>query len=141
MKKVEKDNCDEMALTTDELIDRGTEALARLCEAIANNPTTGQRYRLTAFLAGLYNGPRFPFDMTDLRGLDGNLRRDCLTVLTLDSLAIMEIHCWGVVDAETLNSWFEEDRHYYRAQRRRIGRELYDAKFGSEGHDDEGLTG
>jgi hypothetical protein len=120
---------------------RGVRSLQRIAQAIRHHPTTGQRRRLTALLAGLYNGPRFPFDMTDLRGLDDDLRIACLDVIALDSAGVREIHTWGVFDADELNAWLLEDGHYYAAQARRISSDLYRAKFGDAGHEDEGLTG
>ncbi|MBC7623267.1 MAG: hypothetical protein H7232_07770, partial [Aeromicrobium sp.] len=44
------------------------------------------------FLAGLYNGRDFPFDLTELRGLDADLFEHCLAVLRLDSNPTVEIH-------------------------------------------------
>ena len=35
--------------------------------AVEEHPGTGQARRLVRFLAGLYNGGGFPFDLTDLR--------------------------------------------------------------------------
>lgn len=45
-------------------------------------------------LLGLYNGDRFQFDLTELRGLDaGNLKR-ALTLLEFDARPRMEVHEW-----------------------------------------------
>lgn len=121
--------------------DQAIPALQVLVNAIRGNPGTGQVGRLIGFLAGLYNGPRFPFDMTDLRGLDHELGTACIAVLNYDRFSEREIHHWGVISADELNALMKDDGHYYRAQRRRIGRELYDTKFGERGHPDEGLTG
>lgn len=43
-------------------------------------------------LLGLYNGRRFPFDLTELRRLEGNNLNDCLTVLRLDARPTAEVH-------------------------------------------------
>jgi len=44
-------------------------------------------------LLGLYNGPAFPFDLTDLRAIDRSLNNDCFAVLAMDSKACeMEVH-------------------------------------------------
>lgn len=50
-------------------------------------------------LLGLYNGRRFPFDLTELRRLDGNNLNDCLTVLRMDARPTAEVH-------ELLNSLY-----------------------------------
>ena len=60
----------------------GVSALLRLVAA-ARQPT-GQGHRLRRFLLGLYNGPEWPFDLTDLRNLDRDLQQDVLAVLQLD---------------------------------------------------------
>ena len=56
-----------------------------------------QRYHGVArvvcrFLLGLYNGSRFPFDLTDLRLLDADVLRDVLLVLVMDSAPQCEVH-------------------------------------------------
>lgn len=66
------------------------EALVRLWR-IANRDT-GQSRRVAAFLLGLYNGPRFKFDLTDCRGVDTEILRDMLTVLVMDSRPWAEVH-------------------------------------------------
>ena len=50
-------------------------------------------------LLGLYNGRRFPFDLTELRRLDENNLSDCLTVLRMDARPTAEVH-------ELLNSLY-----------------------------------
>lgn len=56
------------------------------------NGHSGQCRTTAAFLLGLYNGYRFPFDLTDFRSLDRNIFADCLTVLTSDYAPQTEIH-------------------------------------------------
>lgn len=121
--------------------DRALPALHTIATAIRRNPGTGQGRRLTAFLGGLFNGERFAFDLTDLRALDTELADACLAVLNYDRYRQVEIHHWGAFDKEELNQWLQQAGHYYAAQRRRIGGELYRKKFGPNGHADEGLTG
>ena len=54
---------------------------------------TGQCKPVAAFLLGLYNGPRFPFDLTELRRLDEGLFDDCMLLLRMDArLTRQEIH-------------------------------------------------
>jgi hypothetical protein len=66
------------------------EAAKRLWN-IANGDT-GQCRVVAQFLLGLYNGYRFPFDLTEFRRLDGSIFRDCLLVLQMDNQPAMEIH-------------------------------------------------
>jgi hypothetical protein len=42
----------------------------------------------------LYNGNRFPFDLTDFRALDTDLFKDCMTVLAMDYRPRYEVHCY-----------------------------------------------
>ena len=69
----------------------GFEALQHLYEIACRE--TGQARKVAAFLLGLYNGDRFPFDLTDLRGLDDDLFIDCMAVLRMDArLTRKEVH-------------------------------------------------
>lgn len=45
-------------------------------------------------LLGLYNGTRFPFDLTDLRCLDSENLHLALTLLQFDARPQMEVHQW-----------------------------------------------
>ncbi len=46
-----------------------------------------------ALLLGLYNGNRFPFDLTELRAIDDSLFEDYLAVLRMDArVTRKEIH-------------------------------------------------
>lgn len=114
--------------------------LNRIVTAIRSNPGSGQVRRLVAFLGGLYNGERFPFDMTELRSLDSGLSDACLDVLAYDRFGVQEIHCWGVISGDDLNDLLAAYGHYYRAQQNRIGRSLYQERYGDDGHADEGLS-
>lgn len=66
------------------------DALRRLWQ-IANGGSGQCRY-VARFLLGLYNGQRFPFDLTDFRCLDQAIFLDCLHVLALDYQPIVEVH-------------------------------------------------
>lgn len=68
----------------------GEAALKRLMPVAQGD--TGQCGVVARFLLGLYNGPRFPFDLTDLRRLDRDLMEDCLLVLRMDSSPEKEVH-------------------------------------------------
>ena len=67
-----------------EIMDRAQEALRTIETAIGRNPTSGQARRLVRFLAGLYNGQDYPFDLTDLRALDTELANACLDYLNYE---------------------------------------------------------
>lgn len=68
----------------------GLAALQRLVPVAMNG--TGQSRVIGRFLLGLYNGSGYPFDMTSLRLLDGELFDDCLAVLRLDNAPEHEVH-------------------------------------------------
>lgn len=71
---------------------KGREALERLVKVALRD--TGQSRKVAAFLLGCYNGTRFPFDLTDFRGLDFSLFDDCMTVLRMDYQPRQELHCY-----------------------------------------------
>jgi hypothetical protein len=71
---------------------RAMAALQNIEEAINEHLTTGQAKRLVRFIAGLYNGQGYPFDLTELRGLDTELANACLDYLNNDRLGIKEVH-------------------------------------------------
>lgn len=68
------------------------DALARLWK-IANGHS-GQCRHVAAFLLSLYNGQRFPFDLTRFRCLDTVIFQDCLQVMILDHRPMYEVHIW-----------------------------------------------
>ena len=68
----------------------GHEALMRLFKVAQAD--TGQCKYIAAFLLGLYNGYRFPFDMTNFRAIDGALFDDCIAVLKMDARPRQEVH-------------------------------------------------
>jgi hypothetical protein len=68
----------------------GEAALRRLLPIAQRD--TGQSSVIARFLLNLYNGERFPFDMTDLRRLDYELFDDCMAVLKMDFQPAQEVH-------------------------------------------------
>jgi hypothetical protein len=68
----------------------GIEALRRLMTIAQCD--SGQCRRVAAFLLGLYNGERFPFDLANFRILDSVIFNDCLTVLRMDYTPEWEVH-------------------------------------------------
>jgi hypothetical protein len=75
-----------------DVVTAGVTALHRLLKRVEDNWHTGQARRIVAFLAGLYNGTDYPFDLTELRGVDRDIAADALDVLRLDSLGQKEVH-------------------------------------------------
>lgn len=68
----------------------GEESLRRLLPIAQSG--TGQSGVVARFLLGLYNGPAYPFDLTDLRRLDQGIVDDCLSVLRMDHRLLKEVH-------------------------------------------------
>lgn len=70
----------------------GINALARLVPVAQRD--TGQSGVVARFLLGLYNGPAYPFNLTELRRLDVGLFDDCIAVLRLDNSPEQEVHTY-----------------------------------------------
>jgi len=68
----------------------GIAALQRLLEVAHRG--TGQSCIAARFLLSLYNGERFPFDLTDFRCFDLEIFQDCLMVLIMDNQPKREVH-------------------------------------------------
>ncbi|WP_024303348.1 hypothetical protein [Pseudogulbenkiania sp. MAI-1] len=76
-----------------QLQETGVAALQRLLPIAQGD--TGQSRIVALLLLGLYNDTRFPFPLTELRGLDDALFEDCMTVLRMDARACQqEVHCY-----------------------------------------------
>jgi hypothetical protein len=90
------------------IMDRAQDALQIIETAIGNNPTSGQAGRLVRFLAGLYNGSDYPFDLTDLRALDTRLANACLDYLNYDRLGKREVHRHLTGGDRRLHQWLED---------------------------------
>lgn len=80
------------AVELDEIMERAWPALQRIVKAIEDHPGSGQTRRLVRFLAAIYNGYEFAFDLTDLRGLDAELANACVDYLNYDRLGKAEVH-------------------------------------------------
>ncbi len=87
---------------------RAIAGLQAVEKAITDHPTTGQAKRLVRFLAGVYNGQDYPFDLTELRGLDTALANACLDYLNYDRLGIKEVHKHLANGERDLQRWLEE---------------------------------
>jgi hypothetical protein len=74
------------------IMERARSAIQVIETAIRENPTTGQAGRLVRFLAAIYNGYDYSFDLTELRALDTRLTTACLDYLNYDRLVKAEVH-------------------------------------------------
>ena len=70
--------------------DAGLDSLAHLLRVAESD--TGPSGIIAKFLAGLYNGYRYRFDLTDFRALDDDLFEHCLAVLRLDHRPVVDVH-------------------------------------------------
>ena len=86
---------------------RALSALKVIEAAINDHPTTGGARRLVHFLAGVYNGQDYPFDLAELRALDTRLANACLDYLNYDRLSIREVHTHLVNGDRDLHRWLE----------------------------------
>lgn len=101
-----------------EALEHGIEAVTERAQAalhviecaIRENPTTGQAARLVRFLAGVYNGSDYPFDLTELRGLDTELANACLDYLNYDRLGKREVHHHLFGGDRALREWMKAYR-------------------------------
>ena len=93
---------------TEAIMERARTALQRIETAIGHNPTSGQAVRLVRFLAGVYNGSDYPFDLTDLRALDTELASACLDYLNYDRLCKREVHHHLSGGDRALHRWIED---------------------------------
>ena len=66
------------------------QAVKRLFAAAQRG--SAQSGSIARFLLALYEGKRFPFDLTELRSVHHELFSDCLTVLRMDVNTRQEIH-------------------------------------------------
>lgn len=94
--------------STEAIMERARLALERIETAIRAHPTTGQAGRLVRFLAGVYNGSDFPFDLTELRALDTELANACLDYLNYDRLGKREVHHHLAGGDRELHQWFRD---------------------------------
>ena len=98
------------------------DALIRLWNVTQRHDscTSGAR-RAALVLLGLYNGPRFPFDLTDLRGLDSQSVEDALAVIASDARRCeREVHSWlnVLTGRQDFGERFEHLAHKFRVKGR-----------------------
>ena len=94
------------------VLSAGMDALKRLLP-IAQGNSDQCRY-VASFLLGLYNGTRFPFDLTDFRSVDRKIFNDCLAVLKMDYSPQQEVHTYfpdgGCIFEQLAKDWNIPDR-------------------------------
>jgi hypothetical protein len=98
------------------VMERARPALEIIGTAIREHPTTGQAGRLVRFLAAIYNGYDYSFDLTELRALDTRLANACLDYLNYDTLCKREVHHHLAGGARELHRWIEDYRVEPRIQ-------------------------
>jgi hypothetical protein len=100
----------------------GVEALRRLFKIAKGN--SAQCGRVARFLLGLYNGSRFPFELTQLRSVEEAVLEDAVRVLRMDASLVGRevqeylanggpefeklIETWYVLDVHKLKSMVKE---------------------------------
>lgn len=99
------------------------DALDQVFETAVRLNDTGGGSTLAKLLLGLYNGQRFPFDLTDLRRLDGSNLNAALQVIRMDaSRCRAEVHSiiaeiYGT-QAHVVGNLFEHWAYDYRLKGR-----------------------
>jgi hypothetical protein len=102
--------------------------LVRLWNLTQQHHGTSGARAAAGVLLGLYNGTRFPFDLTDLRVLDSANLQDALDVITDDACRCqMEVHEWLNVIARRrdFGARFEHLAHEYGVFKRGRGKRAY----------------
>ena len=94
--------------STEAIMERAQPALEVIELAIREHPTTGQAGKLVRFLAAIYNGYDFAFDLTELRALDTELANACLDYLSYDRLAKAEVHRHLAGGDKELKRWIDD---------------------------------
>jgi hypothetical protein len=87
---------------------RAMQGLQAIEGAINAHPTSGQAKRLVRFLAGVYKGQDYPFDLTELRRLDTALANPCLDYLNYDRLGKTEVPQHLANGVRDLRRWLDE---------------------------------
>lgn len=76
---------------------------------------TGQSGVVAKFLLGVYNGKRFPFDLSEFRRLDRELFEKCQAVLAMDFQPKREVHEYvadgGRIFESLAATWYPPQEH------------------------------
>jgi hypothetical protein len=97
-----------LARDEEEILERARTALEIIETALREHPASGQADRLVQFLAAIYNGYDYAFDLTDLRALDTHLANACLDYLNYDRLGKREVHHHLAGGDVALQRWIED---------------------------------
>ena len=98
-----------------------TRALISLWNITQDHIGTSGARICAGILLGLYNGSRFPLDLTELRGLDSELRDAAFEVIRADaSHCQMELHQWlnKITGRNDFGQRFEHLAHEYTCFKR-----------------------
>lgn len=87
---------------------RAMAGLETILTAVRARRWSGQEVRLVYFLAALYNGEDYPFDMSGLRPLDTKLANACLDYLNYDRLGICDLEYHLADSGFELQGWLED---------------------------------
>jgi len=101
-------------------------ALIDLWNLPQQHPGTSGAEAAAKLLLGLYNGKRFPFDLTDLRSFDDNNLDAALTVIRADATRCeREVHQWlnAATGRTDFGERFEHLAHDYKLKGRYRGRD------------------
>jgi hypothetical protein len=93
------------------------EALTDLWNLTQRHPGTSGARAAIGVLLGLYNGRRFPMDLTDLRSLDVHHKSAAFAVLKADaSYGQREVHQWlnEITGRQDFGARFEQLAHDYK---------------------------
>lgn len=97
------------------------QALARLWNITQEHRGTSGARAAAGVLLGLYNGERFPLDLTDLRLLDAGNLQAALAVIESDAAHCqLEVHVWlnKATGRDDFGARFEHLAHAYRRKGR-----------------------
>ena len=98
-----------------------TQALVALWNVTQEHVGTSGARVAAGVLLGLYNGTRFPLDLTELRCLDAGLRNAAFEVIQADATRCqMEVHSWlnRIAKRDDFGQRFEHMAHEYTTFKR-----------------------
>lgn len=104
------------------------QALVQLWNLTQEHKGTSGARAAAGVLLGLYNGERFPFDLTDLRLLDAANLPAAMAVIQSDAARCqMEVHVWlnRLTGRDDFGDRFEHLAHEYRRKGRCKREHLY----------------
>lgn len=105
--------------------------LQKIADAIRIAPESGPvAATLIDFVAGLYDGANFPFNLNRLRVLSPALQNACCVCLRYDLKSHSpDVHQWGIFSEKELRTWMDVNGLFYGAQQVAIGRALYYQRY------------